>query len=106
METKIYRIEESDELGDYELEDIEKLNARWLVYYYEEGDYEGSGFAVWESDGKLYYHDMGHCSCYGPTEEMKNVMPIENISEIEKFADNYNSGDKVVEFIKDNKLHS
>jgi hypothetical protein len=101
---KIYNIEESEELEDYEIKDIEKLGADWCVYYYKSGDYEGSGFAVWRKDGKFYYHDMGHCSCYGPTEEMDNVGGFEKLEDIKKFANNYNFGKEVIEEIKERKL--
>ena len=105
MEKKrIYKIKGSDGLSEWDLEDIEKLGADWLVYYYEAGDYEGSGFAVWKVKDKFYYHDMGHCSCYGPTEEMENTMPMDRIEDIEKFADNYNHGEKVIKFIRSKKL--
>ena len=33
------------------------------------GDYDGSGEAVaMGEDGKLYFHNLGHCSCYGAVE--------------------------------------
>jgi len=102
--TKIYKIEGSEELSKYELEGIEELGAKWLVYCYVHGNYDGEGFAVWEVDGKLYYHDMEHCSCYGPTYGMSNNMPMDSIEDIEKFANNYNFGDEVVKFIKDKGL--
>ncbi len=104
IKTKIYKIKESDSLSEYELEYIEKLGAEWLVYYYEYGNYDGSGFAVWKVGKKLYYHDMGHCSCYGPTDEMENRMPVDDIESIEKLAKNYNFGSEVVKFIRDKKL--
>lgn len=39
----------------------------WLVYWYEIGDYCGDGEAVsLKEDGRLYFANLGHCSCYGP----------------------------------------
>lgn len=58
-----------EELGKYDLEDIIKKNLDWLVYHYERGDYEGSGYAVSSKDGVLREHNLGHCSCYGPVEQ-------------------------------------
>jgi hypothetical protein len=42
----------------------------WLVYWYEEGCYDGWGEAVaLDTDGKLYCYDLSHCSCYGPFDD-------------------------------------
>ena len=40
----------------------------WVVFWYEDGGYDGSGEAValCKDDGLLYIKDLGHCSCYGP----------------------------------------
>lgn len=40
----------------------------WIVHYYEDGGYDGSGEAVGlnKEDGLLYVKNLGHCSCYGP----------------------------------------
>jgi len=42
----------------------------WVVYWYEEGYYDGSGIAMIKYlDGTFDWHCMGHCSCYGGWEE-------------------------------------
>lgn len=38
----------------------------WVVYWYEVGSYCGSGEAVYLDENRIYYGDLGHCSCYGP----------------------------------------
>lgn len=49
------------------------LDFEWIVYDYEECHYDGHGEAVaLGKDGKLYFHDMGHCSCFGPFDEFPN----------------------------------
>ena len=102
---KIIKIEKSESLDDYEIKNIEKLEADWCVYYYKSGSYEGSGFAVWKKYNKFYYHDMGHCSCYGPTDEMKRVGGgLEKLEDIEKFASKYNYGLDIIQKIKEEKL--
>lgn len=41
-----------------------------LVFaWYESGSYEGSGYAIYERDGKVYEVETSHCSCYGPWSE-------------------------------------
>lgn len=104
MRTKIYMIDGSDELNKYDMKDIEKLNAEWLVYWYEVGSYEGSGFSIWKNGDTYYYHDMGHCSCYGPTSEMDNTGGYKRLGDIAKFADRYNNGEKIISFIKERGL--
>jgi hypothetical protein len=45
----------------------------WLVYEYADDydNYCGSGKAIaLHRDGRLLEFDLGHCSCYGPTEHM------------------------------------
>lgn len=97
---KIFKIKDSRELEDYELAPVEKLNVDWFVYYYEYGDYEGNGFAVWKKDGKYFYGDLGHCSCYGPTENLSSI-PYDRLEDIAKFADNYNKGQEVINLIRE-----
>lgn len=99
----IYMVDGSDELSECELTSVEKLNPKWFVYYYKVGSYDGNGFAVWKIGRKYYYSDLGHCSCYGPTESL-NSIPVNSLKDMEKFCDNYNYGNNVVNFIKTKKL--
>jgi hypothetical protein len=55
-----------DSMSDYDLDCLGK-DYQWLIYWYESGDYCGSGEAVkLDFDGKLYSVNLSHCSCYGP----------------------------------------
>ena len=49
-------------VGDYN-PDLEGCNI--LFAYYEQANYEGSAFVLFERDGQLYEVNGGHCSCYG-----------------------------------------
>lgn len=100
----IYKTEKSEELSEYELKDVSALQADWFVYYYEHGSYEGTGFAVWKKDNKYYYDDLGHCSCYGPTDGLKNTGGYDSLEDIDKIDKNYNEGENVMKFIKENNL--
>lgn len=100
---KIKSIKNSEKFSDYELKDVKKLNADWFVYYYETGCYDGSGFAIWKKDGKYLYADLGHCSCYGPVEDL-NSIPYDSLEDIGKFANKYNFGINVLEYVKSHKL--
>lgn len=50
---------------------VGKVEADIFIYSYERGSYDGSGMAVWRHKGKWAYHYLGHCSCYGPLENIR-----------------------------------
>ena len=42
-----------------------------LATEYTAGDYEGSGWALaMDADGIVQEYNLGHCSCYGPFDEV------------------------------------
>jgi hypothetical protein len=47
-----------------------------VIYCYKSGFYDGSGEALVKADGKWYRHSLGHCSCYGPWENMDTKNPL------------------------------
>ena len=60
----------SEELSEYEWQSLPQ-SAKWVAYAYESAPYEGSGYAlVAFEDGLFSLEDLGHCSCYGPTESL------------------------------------
>lgn len=68
-----------------ELYDVDNIvdyreGCRWVITEYTSGDYEGSGQAVaMYDDDKIYIFGLGHCSCYGPTENLDpEVYPVED----------------------------
>ena len=102
--TKIIHLKEEDE---YIQKDIEKLAPELAVYSYESGSYEGSGFVVFKKENKWFYDDLGHCSCYGPTENLDKAsnMPF-TFEQIQSIENNWNShAREVVEYITKNKLN-
>lgn len=60
-----------DDLGEYSLEDINKLDFDLFIYQYQESAYEGSGMAIWKKDDKWSYSELSHCSCNGPTDNIE-----------------------------------
>lgn len=100
---KIRKTKTSEEFNEYELKDIKKLEADWFVYYYESGCYDGQGFAIWKKDEKYFYSNLGHCSCYGPTDDL-NSIPYSNFGDIEKIGKNYSNAKQVIDYIKSHKL--
>jgi hypothetical protein len=98
-----------EEFSEYEIDEVKSLKADIFIYSYEYGSCDGSGFAVWKRDGKWFYDSLGHCSCYGPTENIiraKNMeFTWEQVSEIAT-EKNYNSyAVDVINYIKENKLN-
>ncbi len=63
---KIYSVG-PDELDEYTLEKVRKdERLDWMVYFYKNEGYDGSGEAVAGKDELIYLWDLSHCSCYGP----------------------------------------
>ena len=55
----------------YDLDCIGTEGRQWLVHWYEHetGGYDGYGFAAaLRDDGLIEWANLGHCSCYGPTD--------------------------------------
>jgi hypothetical protein len=59
----------SEPNGDYNfiMEDFgeTQTDEKILFANYHQEDYEGSAYAIFVKDGKLYEVHGGHCSCYG-----------------------------------------
>lgn len=66
---KIYNVGKV-ELCEYDFSEIkDQIKYEWMVYWYDQDGYDGSGEAVaLGKDGVLYCKNLGHCSCYGPME--------------------------------------
>lgn len=97
--SKIYSASSPDILSNYECKSIEELEADWFVYSYEIGDWSGNGFAVWKKNDEYYYDNLGHCSCYGPVENIRYEIPY-SFKEIELISIKYGDHAKnVIDFI-------
>jgi hypothetical protein len=106
MEKKIISIG-AKELSEYEIKELDDVEFDLAVYSYESGSYDGSGFAVFKKGDMWFYHEMGHCSCYGPLSEVyssKNMLV--SFEDMEKIAEKgYNDHAKnVIKYIKENNL--
>ena len=60
-----------DELGEWNLKEIEGCGVSLFVYNYWDEGYDGSGLAVFKIGRKWGYVRLGHCSCYGPLEDFR-----------------------------------
>ena len=75
--TKIKRLNETA----YDENILEEVGIEWAIYDYECSGYEGTGNALMYKEGKWYTHDLGHCSCYGPFEELNLHEPYHTLDE-------------------------
>ena len=58
------------ELSKYDMKNFTENNIKWAVYYYVNWGYEGQGQILMRKNKKWYLHDLGHCSCYGPLDQL------------------------------------
>lgn len=65
------RYDDVDE-NPYDIDNINKLTnpPELVVYWYGAGCYEGAGYAIFMREGKWALRDLGHCSCYGPFDDV------------------------------------
>ena len=81
----------------------------WVVHWYEEGSYEGSGEAVGlcKEDGLLYVQSLSHCSCYGPADDGMIVGVTADKHAVEKFLEDkddimsYDAGKEIKDKVKE-----
>jgi hypothetical protein len=100
---KIRGIEEIISLGQDELSEYDfsfgydepyvgKIEADVFIYCYTNKGYSGSGVAAWRKDGEWSYQYLGHCSCYGPLEDVrtsdKMKFTLKQVIEILESKDN------------------
>ena len=61
---------------------------KWLAFHYTQESYEGSGqMLVALTDGTFCFHDMSHCSCYGPMEKFDISQPFYTRDELSQLVD-------------------
>lgn len=68
--------------GEREARELKALGISEAWYWYGYYGYEGVGQMLILKDGKYYLHDMGHCSCYGPIENISFTDPFSSLEEI------------------------
>lgn len=58
-----------DELCNFDLECIAELcQEAW--YWYVSDDYDGQGDILLKKEDQWEANNLGHCSCYGPTDDL------------------------------------
>lgn len=86
---KIKIAPDSQKLEDYEIKKFKDFGADKLAYFYEYESWEGTGFAIYSVGKKIFYLEMSHCSCNGPTDffDHSHKMPVTK-TELKKICDN------------------
>lgn len=80
-----------EDFSEYELPSVKALDFDLFVYKYRSGPYDGSGFAAWRKGDKYFYHELGHCSCNGPTDGIGNSKNMGiSLVELKRLEDKYN----------------
>ncbi len=84
---RIYNVG-TDELSDWDFNEVKEEKYKWIVYWYENGGYDGSGEAVaMDQDGLLHCKNLGHCSCYGPMDSWETGCATMTVEEFLKDKD-------------------
>lgn len=78
-ESKYYEL---SELSEYDINHLEKAGIEEAWYWYGSGSYEGNGQMLMRKGDKFDIHDMGHCSCYGPVEDIEFTGQYFSLDEI------------------------
>ena len=92
---------------DVDFSSVETLkDADWIVYNYQTGSYEGDGVAIHKKNGKYYQSGIGHCSCYGPEDGIKEDEGFNSLEELTKKCSESLNKEllPLIEFIKNEKL--
>ena len=69
-------------LEKYEIEAFSDADEVW--YEYEYGSYEGYGYALLRKGDYYDLYDMGHCSCYGPTDKYTGFKSTKSLAELKE----------------------
>ena len=62
-------------LDGFDVRNLAAKEIRWAVYWYGYGSYEGSGVLLGRREKDWIVLDLGHCSCYGPTDKEGDEWP-------------------------------
>ena len=62
---------ESTPFEEYEIHDVEEMKSDEAWYWYERDIYDGCGYILFRRGNKYNLYCCNHCSCYGPTENLK-----------------------------------
>ena len=82
----LYSCGEDSEFYKGDIKIIKDLGVEWACYWYETGSYEGDGCLIMRKDNKWYTHTCGHCSCYGPVDELALREGFDSIGDMKRMG--------------------
>lgn len=69
-----------DKLSEWDLKKLPQLEKQLsyeveeLIYWYKDQGYAGFGCLIYrDNNDNWHIQNMGHCSCFGPVEDLKSV---------------------------------
>lgn len=74
----------------YGIERLVNLGIEFVIYAYHNDGYSGYGTAFAKKKNNWFYHDMGHCSCYGAWDEFTLDLKCNNMECLRKLWKKYN----------------
>lgn len=77
-----YSYGELQSFDEYDIKHLQEHNIDEAWYWYVSDSYEGSGQLLFMKNGCWFLHDCGHCSCYGPLENLKIDVGYTNLVEL------------------------
>lgn len=84
IQTKVpdiqYNWGDAEKLQDWDIKTLTDARVEKCVYWYVSGSYEGNGEALMYREGSWHYKHLGHCSCYGPFDDLDFSKPIQSLS--------------------------
>jgi hypothetical protein len=104
----IFNKRDSVNFSAYYLDSWINLSITAIIYDYSDYHYTGDGTALFETkDGNWFVHDLEHCSCFGPLDNVKDSMKIFYTSdEILEISKNYGLEDLVKTYINTQSPYS
>lgn len=81
--------EETDLLSEWDISRLKEQGITEAYYWYKNHGYEDSGQIIYKLGEKWGYHNMGHCSCYGPIDSSLTVEYESPEAILEKATDDF-----------------
>lgn len=95
-----------DDLSIYDYSVLDNYDISRIWYFYEIGDYDGTGYLIYKSGKRYGKHYMGHCSCFGPLEDFACSPEYNSVQELLEEHDVYDLERYLLPMAKEFKMVS
>ena len=69
-------------LDEWDCKNIRATDADEAWYWYSVGSYEGTGCLIVRIGDSWAVHDLAHCSCFGPTDNLDTTKRFESVEKM------------------------